>query len=486
MTVSSPQAAITDTLIETTNPTVATLVRINGRRCPEEQLQLGALIGALSYHSQRATRTRKRAGLAARQAPDATGPTIGVDLPLRAGSQAGESNPNESPQHPFKAPQPRAFSAVPATTPTLAPFIESAKFLGSSIPSNQALTFIVRRRRTQPPEYATLCPDMIMIKTSRRLLSIFLAAFIALFATQAQASQSRLTNAARFVPANALASFGVNISAVKRTPIYERLGTRLLRDSGIRADFARIKRNAGIDPEKDLRSALVVFPPEFITSERHLVVIMEAKFDKARLIKALNKKLKLQKRTDAAGAGSFYRSTTEKGTTIAFRGPFLLISRAESSLLSSLRAFSDRGVDRRTVRFRTRRAAATQDLFIIAKPTNEMRARLKRQDPNLGKLRGLDAGLSARNGLALSIEAQFQTERHADDLLALLERGLREAKSDKTLRASKLDSLLRLIRLQRRGQTLKLDWKLTPKQVTQLIQGIEANIGGRSAPRRRP
>jgi hypothetical protein len=210
-----------------------------------------------------------------------------------------------------------------------------------------------------------------------------------------------------------------------------------------------------------------------LDDDKHVVLVVEGKFDRRKFLALLTKNWSLTKKASDQAGGDYFTSGKRGGPMLAFRGRYTIVSGNESSLLAAL-ARRRSTLDRRSVRWRARRAAQDSDAFVVATANDAMRRKLGREDRNLGQLRTLDTRLKLGAGLALTTDAQFSSARAAADLHALLRRGLREASESRKLRSLGLGRFVEKITLRHAADKLGLDIKLSRGELADLIDRLEA------------
>lgn len=294
-----------------------------------------------------------------------------------------------------------------------------------------------------------------------------------------RASAGDLQGAMRFVRGQPLGVMGIDVDNLKNSVLYRRLGDQLLKQMRLHRDFNQMKKRLGFDVRRDLSSLLVVFPQQFTDNEDSFVLIVEGRIKQAKLLDSMREKYTLTKKSTPAH-GEYFVTERAKGPNLAFRGRYMVMSGDEASLKVALQR-SRPSLDRRTVRWRAKRAAGHSDAFIIGTTNPKLREKLAREEPNLGKLMNLDAEIDLRPGLQLTLRAHFKSKRPAENVHGILKKGLDEATKSRIIRSFGFGRFIRKIQLRRAHDTLHLDVKLNPGEVRDLVEQVEATIPKKKA-----
>ncbi len=294
-----------------------------------------------------------------------------------------------------------------------------------------------------------------------------------------RANAGDLQGAMRFVSGQPLGVMGIDVDHLKNSTLYRRLGGQLLKEMQLHRKFDEIQNRTGFDVRRHLKSLLVVFPQQFTDNDDSFVLIVEGPINRAKLLDSMRKKFSLTRKSTPAH-GEYFVTPRAKGPKLAFRGRYMVVSGDEASLRAALQR-SRPSLDRRTVRWRAKRAAGHSDAFIIGTSNPKLRKKLAREDPNLGKLLDLDTELSLRPGLRLSVTAHFQSKKPAENVHGILSKGLDEATTSRIIRSFGFGRFITKIQLRRAHDTLHLDLKLSPAEVRDLVDQIEATISKKKA-----
>ncbi len=286
------------------------------------------------------------------------------------------------------------------------------------------------------------------------------------------AQAGNLPGATRFVSGQPLGVMGMDVDRVKDSMLYRRLGEKMLREARLHREFDRILKRTGFDVRRDLNSLLIIFPKTFMHNEDSFVLVAEGNINRQKLLGSMKNKWTLRKKSTPS-QGEYFVTAKANGPKLAFRGPYMIVSGDEASLLAALGRNKPK-LDRRTVKWRAKRAAQNSDVFVVGTTNAKLREKLSQEEPNLGKLLGLDAELKLRNGLALALTARFDSKKPASNILNVLSKGLEEAKSNRMIRSLGMRRFVEKIRLRQLQDALRVELKLNKSELGALIDQIEA------------
>ncbi len=293
---------------------------------------------------------------------------------------------------------------------------------------------------------------------------IFLAALALGFVlTSANASAANINASLRYVPNDSYMVAGMHGDRVQTTSLYKTLVKLALQEKEIKDGLAEFKTATGFDATKDVRSVVVAASPKRKGEPDNFVVIVDAKLSEAKLLAFLkSKKAKLETVKTAQGTHHLLGSGRHRGF-LAFRGQHVLIGGAAMMPRVMRKQGPKPSVAVALSKVKNRH------LFIAMEPTADIRKKWSRQQKELADLRLLTAGLDLTRGAVLTSDARFASAASAKSLEKLAKDSMAQMSGSRQAKKMGMDQMVKGVKLQRVGSTLRGSVKLSQKQVDDLL-----------------
>ena len=300
-----------------------------------------------------------------------------------------------------------------------------------------------------------------MLKNPIKVL--FLAALsLGFILTSVNASAANVSASLRFVPRDAILIAGVDGDRVQTTSLYKTFLSLAMQDADVKGGLAEFEEATGFDATKDVRSLVVALSDSFTKDDDNFVLIADAKLSEAKTLAFLKKK-GAKFTTVRTRRGTHHLLGRKKKGFLAFRGRHVILGGAKQlqavlakkgpkrSLLASLATVKHRHV------------------FIAMEPNAELQKKMAREHQSLGKLRTMAAGLDLTKGAKLNVNARFADAASAASFHDMVTKGVAQLAKSRQSKRMGFDAILKSIKLNKRGASLRGSLTLTQKQVDDIV-----------------
>ena len=277
------------------------------------------------------------------------------------------------------------------------------------------------------------------------------------------AAAANVSSSLRYVPKDAFLVAGIDGDKVRTSALYKTLVDMAMKEKDVNKGLAEFKAATGFDPTKDVRSLVVALGSSFPKDNDNFILIAEARISEAKVIAFMKKKnAKIQ--TVKTRQGTHYLLGRRKDGFLAFRGGHVLLGGKNMRAAVMAKQGPSAALSRQLA------PVKRNHIFFAMEPTAEIKKEMAREQKDLGQLKAMSAGLDVVRGAKLNVNARFNNAAAASNVHKMLDQGMKEVAKSRQGKRMKADQLLRSVKLQKMGPSLRGSVSLSQKQVDDLTK----------------
>jgi hypothetical protein len=285
-------------------------------------------------------------------------------------------------------------------------------------------------------------------------------------------SKANLGYATRYVTDDAVLVAGFDVQAMRGSPLYAFLEGLLMRESDAAAKVDAFASRTGVDPRKDLRSALLTLTAASFSGGEEFSLVVEATHDAAKIrdyLAAEGTQL-----AEAKADGDTYWTIKNEGA-VTFQGDFAVVGTI--ALLQKTLATARGGAHSGGLAALLQRVDTGKHAFMVMTMPADLGQQLRQMNPQAGDLQSVIATADTSNGLALSVEASFTSAESASALTATMQGLVDQAAKDPSMQQMGLSAVIGSATIAADGATMTLQVAM-PTDTVQMLLGLLGAMAG--------